>query len=125
MVHEQLGGLSEYGITTLLPQLRVRYPLGEGRWVPYLTAGFGLAYGEENDVKAASEGHALESNGIYPAFGLGGGAEYFIARNLSLSLESRWLYTWDHEYTLDGATGRGDFSHLQLLFGLRMYFIEF
>lgn len=125
MVHEEYGGLSEYGITSVIPQVRIRYPLAESRWVPYFATGMGVTYGEDNDVKAASEGHQLEGKGIYPAFTVGGGIEYFVARNISVGLDSRWLYTWNHEYTLDGVSGRGDFSSLQLLLGMRLYFVEF
>jgi opacity protein-like surface antigen len=125
MVAEGIGGISEYSVTSLMPQVRFRRPLAGGRVVPYLMGGFGVTYGEDNDVKAASEPHQLEAKGVYPAFSIGGGAEYFIARNISLSLESRYLYTWNHKYTLDGVEGRGDLSHVQLLLGMRLYFIEF
>lgn len=120
-----IGAVSEYAVVPIIPQLRLRLPISEGRWVPYALAGVGVCYGEANDYKASSEGVQFEAKGIYPSFALGGGIEYFLARNISFSAETRWLYTWNHKYELNGQEQRGDFSHLQLQLALRLYLMEF
>jgi len=121
---EGIGVLSEYAFATIIPQLRLRWPTAEGRWVPYLMGGVGICYGEDNDVKPASEGQQFEATGIYPAATVGGGLEWFIARNISLSSEVRWMTTWNHKYELNGREGRGGFSNLQVLLGMRLYLLE-
>jgi len=124
LVADGIGGLSEYAYASVIPQLRLRWPTTDGRWVPYLMGGIGLCYGEDNDVKAASEGHQFEATGIYPAAAVGGGLEWFLARNISLSAEARYFTTWNHKFELDGREESGGFSHVQLLLGMRLYFIE-
>jgi opacity protein-like surface antigen len=86
--------------------------------------GVGICYGEDNDVKPASEGQQFEATGIYPAAAVGGGLEWFIARNISLSAETRWFTTWNHQYELNGREERGGFSNLQVLLGMRIYLFE-
>ncbi len=120
-----IGGLSEYAYAGVVPHLRLRWPMSDGRWVPFVRAGAGICYAEDNDVKPGVEGHDWKATGIYPALSVGGGIEYFIARNISFSAETRWFYTWGHEFELDGRKGSGDFSNLQLLLGMRLYLIEF
>jgi len=122
---DSIGAVAEYAFSAIMPQLRLRLPISEGRWVPYLMGGAGISYGEVNDYKPASVGVEFDGKGVYPAFALGAGIEYFIARNISLSAETRWLYTWDHKYELNGVSARGDFSHLQLMLALRLYLFEF
>jgi len=120
-----VGSVCEYVVSPIIPQVRLRLPMSKGRWVPYGMAGMGICYTEANDYKAASEQVDFDASGIYPAVTVGGGIEYFLARNLSLSAETRWLYSWNHEFTLDGTDFRGDVSHLQFLLALRLYMIEF
>lgn len=124
LVADGIGGLSEYAFASVIPQIRLRWPTAEGRYVPYLMGGFGLCYGEDNDVKSASEAHQFEGSGIYPAAAVGGGVEWFIARNISLSAETRWFTTWNHKFELNGREESGGFSNLQVLLGMRLYFIE-
>ena len=122
---DSLGTVGEYGMGVAIPYLRLRYPIERGRWVPYLMAGLGLAYGEFNDAKASGQGFNIDAKGIHPALGLGGGIEYFVARNFSLNLDTRWLYTWDHEIEIsDSLSGRGDFSAFLVSLGFRVYLLE-
>lgn len=43
--------VAEYAIYTVVPQLRLRYPLREGRLTPYALAGVGVSFTEINDQK--------------------------------------------------------------------------
>jgi opacity protein-like surface antigen len=120
------GTIGEYGMGAVLANLRLRYPMSRGRWVPYLMAGGGITYAEWNDAKAAGNGLDVDSKGIYPAVGVGAGLEYFIVRNFSLNADARWLYTWDHEMDIAGvASGSGDFSAFQFNIGFRVYLFDF
>jgi len=122
---KDIGSIGEYSMGTFIPYLRLRRPLGNGRWQPYVMAGVGGTYAEFNDASEASEGLSVNAKGIYPALGVGGGIEYFITRNFSLNFDVRWLYTWDQEFEIrDVVKGSGDFSVVQLGFGFRAYLFE-
>jgi len=118
-----VGTVGEYGMGAVIPHLRLRYPLDRGRWAPYFMTGVGLVYGETNDGNQGGDpGLRLHAQGIYPALGIGAGVEYFLVRNLSLSADVRWLYTWGHEFRAgESARGKGDFSAAQFSLGLRVY----
>ena len=120
------GTIGEYGMGAVLANLRLRYPMSRGRWVPYVMAGGGITYAEWNDAKAAGNGLDVDSKGIYPAVGVGAGLEYFIVPNFSLNADARWLYTWDHEIDITSvASGSGDFSAFQFNIGFRVYLFDF
>ena len=120
------GTIGEYGMGAVLANLRLRHPLGRGRWVPYAMVGGGITYAEWNDAKPGSVGLDVDAKGIYPAVGVGAGIEYFVVRNFSLNADARWLYTWDHEIDITSvASGRGDFSALQFNIGFRVYLFDF
>jgi opacity protein-like surface antigen len=121
---EGIGSVGEYGMGTVIPYFRYRYPLGSGRWAPYLMAGVGLAYAEFNDANPDLVDLRVEGKGIYPALGAGGGVEYFLTRNFSLNLEARWVYTWGHELEVGNYHGKGDFSSALFGFGFRVYLGE-
>ncbi len=120
------GTFAEYSFGAVIPHLRLRYPLGRGRWVPYVMAGAGLTYSEYNDAKPPGIGLQVDAKGIYPALGLGAGLEYFVVRNFSLNADARWLYTWGHEIEIkDTLKGTGDFSAVQFNLGFRVYLFDF
>lgn len=122
--YDGYGAVSEYGMGAVIPYLRLRYPMHRGRWVPYLMAGAGIVYGENNDQKEAGAGLDIDAKGIYPALAVGGGIEYFVARNFSINADARWLYSWDHEFRINGADAGGDFSTVMLNLGFRVYLFE-
>ena len=120
-----VGDLSDYALATFIPSVRYRIPFAGGRWNLYGLAGVGMSFGEANDYKPVTEGIQFDSKGTYfPAFSAGGGAEYFIARNLSFSAETRWTYVGNHEFEYNGQHGSGDYSQVQLMLVLRLYLLE-
>jgi len=118
---DSIGTLAEYGQGWVLANLRLRFP--SGRWVPYCYAGAGMTYGEFKDYQPPSVGLNLEGGGFRPAANVGGGLEYFLTRNFSLSADVRWAYTWNQEFGiqnhLPGATG--DYSIFAATLGFRVY----
>ena len=125
MVVDDLGAVGEYSLYPALIQLRLRQPLGRGRWVPYFLAGGGIMYAEFNDKKEPGRNLDVDAKGVYPALGVGGGIEYFVARNFSMNLETRWIYSWDHAFTLGtGPEEKGDLSVFQAQLGFRLYLLE-
>ncbi len=120
-----IGPVGEYSLYPAVVQLRLRQPLQRGRWVPYFVAGGGIMYGEFNDKKEHGEGLKVDAKGAYPALSVGGGIEYFMVRNFSLNLETRWLYSFDQAITIgNGPEETGDLSLFQAQLGFRVYFLE-
>jgi opacity protein-like surface antigen len=118
------GAVGEYSVYTIVPHARFRYPLRQGRVVPYLLAGIGATYAEFNDRKPAGEHLRIAAKGVNPAISVGGGVEYFMARNFSINSDVRWLHTWNHQLRVNGRTSKGDFSTLNFFVGFRLYLLE-
>jgi opacity protein-like surface antigen len=116
--------LGEYALVTAIPQVRYSWPLRGGRWVPYASAGVGVAFGELNDLKPPFDGSRLDAGGLSPAASAGVGLEWFIARNLSFHLETQWKQVWGQSAKLDGVERDGDFSQIHVMMGFRMYLVE-
>lgn len=117
------GTIGEYAVRSIVPQLTLRFPLDGGRWVPYLSAGLGVAHGEFNDRKEPGVGLAIDATGIYPAIRAGGGLEYFVNSGFSLNLGLQWMHTWNHTISINGgAEESGSIGSLQAQLGFRVYF---
>jgi len=87
-----LGDIGELGVMTFIPQLRLRYPLMNDRLVPYAIAGVGVALMQFNDPK--QDGLSLTVDGKIAgvlAGSIGAGIEYFIADNIALGVEGKYM----------------------------------
>lgn len=125
LVSQQYGRLGEYSQYTVVPQLRWRWPLLDGRVAPFVYAGGGLTYAEWNDRKPAGENLNVEGRGAYPAAVAGSGLEYFVARNLSFSAEGQYYASWNHKITIDKVNaGKASYGNLSLYLGMRVYLAE-
>lgn len=85
----------EYGIWTLIPQVRLRYPMSGDRLVPYVTAGAGLGYTETNDPAdetAFLDIAVIDADEYGFAASLGAGIEYMVADNIALGGEIKYIY---------------------------------
>lgn len=118
--------IGEYSQTGIMPQIRYRWPLATGRWVPYALVGGGMLYAEFNDAKPQSRLFpGLDTKGFYPVVRFGGGVEYFFTRNFSFGAEANYQYTWDHTIDLgDRPEVTGDFSMFQALLMFRVYLFD-
>ena len=120
-----LGLIAEYAIYNLMPQVRLRYPLLNGRLVPYALAGLGLSYGELNDIK--QRGLALTFSHLknYTVGGaLGLGIEYFVARNIAVGMEAKYEILRDHVFEIQGQRTRANLDTVMTTLGFRVYFGE-
>lgn len=120
-----LGSVGEYAIYAVVPQLRLRYPLEEGRVVPYGIVGVGLGHAEWNDRKPRADNMSIKANSDSIAAVVGAGIEYFVTRNIAVGLESKYLYSPGHDIKVEG---RGEDATLQAVvvtFGLRVYLASF
>ena len=119
------GGVGEYAVYSLIPNLRFRWPLQEGKVVPYLLAGVGGTYGEVNDRFNNGGNISVDSKGFAPAFNVGGGVEYFFNRNVSLFGQAKWIYSWNNKIEVDNmGEQKGDLAWLHCQIGFRLYLLD-
>lgn len=121
-----IGSVKEYAVYAVVPQVRLRYPLLEGRLVPYLLAGVGYAAAETNDRKPAGAGvdiSASSKSGL--AVTVGGGLEYLVTRNVAVGMETKYLYTHGLTIKFNGATHEANLSPVFVSLALRVYLADF
>jgi opacity protein-like surface antigen len=116
--------IGEFAMYTAMPMLRARYPLLEGRLTPYALAGVGAGYTEFNDRKRP--GFEVDvggtSWGVVGALGLG--VEYFVANNITIGVETKYIISRDQEVRLNGRQQSLDLDTLLATGGIRLYFPE-
>lgn len=120
----KLGAVAEMSIQHLTPQIRIRYPLGDGRWVPYLLAGPGLTFLTLNDGKPEGFGHDIKGNTTQFSAVFGIGLEYYVADNITFSIEGKYEWVKDTPIYVDGVRHDMDFSAALIMFGVRAYLFE-
>jgi opacity protein-like surface antigen len=116
--------VGEYGITALVPQIRLRYPLFGGRLTPYVVAGAGVALGEFNDRKAGTFGKSVDVERTMLVGTLGGGLEYFIADTVAVGVEVKYLFAGSQDVRIDGIPHSNSIDSLFASFGLRLFYPE-
>jgi opacity protein-like surface antigen len=121
-----VGTVDEYAFYGFIPRLRLRYPLGGGRWVPYALAGVGLGHAESNDRKPHGESFSISAKTTSVAGAVGVGLDYSLTSNIAFGFESKYLYSPGHHITI--APGHSADATLQAFvvsFGVRVYLWDF
>ena len=121
---DSFASVGEYGITALVPQIRLRYPLFDGRLTPYFVAGAGVAFGEFNDRKAGTFGKSVDADRTMPVGTVGGGIEYFIADSVAVGVEVKYLFAGNQDIRIDGVSYSNPIDSLFASFGLRLFYPE-
>ena len=119
------GSVGEEAIYVIIPQLRARYPVLDGRLIPYAVAGVGAGYTEFNDRKRQGVGFEIDATRWGVAATIGAGVEYLVASNIGAALEARYLTSRGH--TIKIADGRTESAHVDavlLTVGLRIYLFD-
>lgn len=117
------GDAVEFSAWTNIAQLRLKYPLWNDRFVPYVTAGAGLGFTEFNDriVRAVDSGiDGPDDTKFVSAVGIG--AEYFLFPNLAIGIEAKKILFFQTEVLVDGAPRTVDLDPLYFNLGLRFFF---
>lgn len=74
--------INEFSNITLIPAARFRWPIGDGRFVPYLVGGVGISLNDVNDsANLRLKVKAQETNVVGT---LGIGFDYFLTENVSV-----------------------------------------
>ena len=117
--------LEEMAVMHIIPQLRLRYPVLGGRVVPYALAGVGVGILERNDRKNGGIGVDIGNDRWGWAAALGVGAEYFVAPNIAVGLETRYLTSRDHRIRIGTREDTGHFDAVTIAFTLRVFLAQF
>ncbi|MFM7103372.1 MAG: outer membrane protein [Verrucomicrobiota bacterium] len=116
--------IGEENVLSLLPSVRLRWPFLQDRLVVYAIGGVGPAFLSFNDRKPVAYTSSIEANGTALAYSLGGGVDYFVADNVALNIEARYLWVDPLTIRLDGQDREFDPSNPLVTVGLRVYFDE-
>jgi opacity protein-like surface antigen len=96
------GKFGEYGLWSVIPQLRVRYVLQGSRLVSYVVGGVGILWTEFRDITPRVHGVAISAKGMSVVGSIGAGFESFIATNLALGLDVKYLIFGGQQFTIQG-----------------------
>lgn len=118
------GSVGEYGLIALVPQVRLRYPLLDGRLTPYLVGGAGVALSEFNDRKAGTFGRSVDADHATPVGTIGAGIEYALADSVALGIEMKYLVAGDQAVRIDGRSHAVSIDSLFMSVGLRAFYPE-
>jgi opacity protein-like surface antigen len=117
-----LGTFGEYAKYAVTPQLRLRYPLRDGRLEPYVLGGVGLGYAEYNDGKPPGARLAIKDSSLDVTGLMGVGIDYFVAGNIAVGLEAKYLISRGHVLAIDGGPEKkGNLDSVLLSLGLRVF----
>jgi opacity protein-like surface antigen len=119
-----LGTIGEYGVFALVPQVRLRYPLFGDRLVPYALGGVGVALTDFNDRKQPAFGVSVRDESSTPVATLGAGVDYFIADNIALNAEFKYLFAESQTLRVGGVPHRVDVSSPLASVGFRLFYPE-
>ena len=119
------GTIVEYGVFTIIPQARLRYPLFNDKLVPYLYGGVGVALTGFNDRKPRGFGLQIQDVTKTSVAGtVGLGVEYFVADNIALGVEGGYLFAPDATLKVQGIPEKVKISAPLVTFGMRIFYPE-
>jgi opacity protein-like surface antigen len=116
--------LGEYAVWSFVPQLRLRYPMLKGRLVPYVIGGVGGAFTQFNDRKPPGFGLSIKTDSSALMGAVGGGLEYFVADNISLGFEVKYLASSDQHLQVDGNSYDLSASAPLIMMSVRLHYPE-
>jgi opacity protein-like surface antigen len=125
------GKLAEFSNITVMPAARLRWPVGEGRLVPWATAGIGVSANDINDT--TNESVRLKTDDMTIAGSIAAGIDYFLDQDVSvgLGLHSYLYPDQDTEYSVVNAqhqqhttTGTMNQTSVAILGHLRVFLGE-
>lgn len=126
MALRNVGSVGEYALYTAVPQARVRYPLLDGRLVPYAIGGVGFGHAEFNDRKPRGADLRIDAKSNSVAATLGAGIDYFVTRRVAAGVESKYSYSPGHPIRINnGHSEDGTLQGLVVTAGLRVYLFDF
>jgi opacity protein-like surface antigen len=121
----QLGRtIGEFAIYTVAPYLRLRYPVLDARLTPYALVGVGLGYTEFNDRKKPGFDVDVGGTSWGVAGGVGLGLEYFVANNIAIGAETKYVVLRDQDVRFNGRRQSLDLDTVLTTVGIKLLFPE-
>jgi opacity protein-like surface antigen len=94
-----------------------------GRLVPYAVGGVGVGWTEFNDPGPRVQNVKITAEGASVVGSIGGGIEYFIASNLAVGLDLKYIIFGGQEFTIDEqVSGKVHPNPLYTSVALRIFF---
>jgi opacity protein-like surface antigen len=123
----RFGGrtIGEFAMYTGVLAIRARYPaVLDGRLSPYALAGLGVGYTEFNDRKRPGFGLDIGGSSLGVVGALGLGVDYFVANNIAIGIETKYIISRDQDIRLNGVRQSLDLDALLATGGIRLLFPE-
>lgn len=112
--------IAELAVWNILAQVRYRLPIGN-RFEPYVLAGAGLSLSEVNDFAIDARAHPILGRKDAGFVGsVGAGLDFYIADNLAIGVESKYLYGVSSDMFFEGTGRTLDLDGVVTTLGLRM-----
>ena len=100
--------------------IRLRYPLGNGRFVPYALLGGGNGFGDFSGRKDFNYPIGGRGWSLLGVAGVGG--EYFLYRNIAMGFEAKDFFAFRPDLTVNGRKQTINADSVGLLAEMRVYF---
>lgn len=116
--------IGELTVLDIMPQVRLRYPLLNDRLTPYLVAGIGIGFSEFSDQTAFGASPGVPRFGAKDfslAYAFGAGLEYFLADNIALGVEAKYI-AHDTELEINGVPTETGVDAVLVTAGLRLLY---
>jgi opacity protein-like surface antigen len=114
--------VGEYASWSVLPQLRLRYPMLQDRLVPYMVGGVGVGIGGFNDRNALHQNIDISGAPDATMIGaVGAGLEYFLGPNVALGVEAKHVFGFETDIRFQGQTHALDQSQTLISGGFRVF----
>jgi len=116
--------ITGYPVWTMLAMARVRYPMLEDRFVPYVILGGGLGWaetGDRNEPLTVSGFSSPQQHSFVGAAGVG--FDYFVQDDVALTVETRDTFNFQTDVELNGKPLVLDPSFVSLTAGIRLFFL--
>jgi outer membrane protein W len=114
------GTLGDFSTLSAAALLRLRYPLLNGKFVPYGVFGGGFGLSDFSGRKNFT--FPIGGRDSAPMAVIGGGAEYFIAHNMAAGLDLRDFFLYRPKLTINGQDQSLNADSLGIMASLRIYF---
>jgi opacity protein-like surface antigen len=118
--------VGEVQVFSILPELRMRYPLLGDRLVPYCLTGLGVSIDHINDVVIPSGWKGGGADRVRLVGAVGVGIEYYLTDDIAFGVEGKYFMlgsaTYETSYPSDSI--RVDLNSGVLTFGFRLLYPE-
>ncbi|MGE3779693.1 MAG: outer membrane protein [Pirellulaceae bacterium] len=118
-----IGDVSGCPIATGFLRARGRYPLADGRAVPYVVFGLGFSFGQEGnlDKPRSLSGFSAENDWSF-AVSAGAGVDYSMDQNIALGIEVRHTALFDVDVNYAGCRQSLSMDYVSISGRVRIFF---